>query len=179
MKVEKICAEAVRACCLGENSPLEQELLRAGSLRRLADGGYEVFSREAADGKGERAEAGDFVKLDSASLPYPNTRALFLANHVLRDGRYVQTPQILEAWDLSMPVPEEIRFLLDSGRLCIDESDPTRTFRAELWGAPLSAPRDAAVLYHKVCRGPDGRVESVSFRFVAREEFEKSYRVVG
>lgn len=178
MKVIKLCDGPVTACCLGENSPLERELLDNGLLRLRPEGGYEVFSQEVAGFTGERAEAGDYVKVDSSGKPYPNKRDFFLNHHELREGNWYQIPQPMEAWELSMPENEAVRFMVEKKGLRIDESDPAHTFRAALWGTELTAAHDAVILYHKVRYAPDGGIEGLSFRFIARDEFEKTYQVI-
>ena len=72
----------VNAYCLGQSSGMEQELIRLGRIRLLPDGAYELMSQEAKNGTGQRADAGDYFKVDEVEgvyYPYPNSR--FLAHN--------------------------------------------------------------------------------------------------
>ena len=51
-------------------------------------------------------------------------------------------------------------------------------YRARLWGAELSAPRDAVLVFYRVERDEGGAIVDMRYNFVAREEFDKSYRIV-
>ena len=168
----------VVACRLGDGSELEKRLIASGALRRLPDGRYEVFSREAVNTGGELAEAGSYVKVDHAGFPYPNSAEFFLANHVETDGGYVQRSRPREAWQVGQPVSDAVRFLLDSGRLTIDRQNPDRYFSAQLWGTLLSARQDAVIVFYEIRRTAEGRVADAQFSFVAREEFDRNYDIL-
>jgi len=175
-KVRKKKGNVVRACCLGSGSPLELELMQRGCIRRLPDGGYEIFSREAKDGRGELASAGDYVKLDAGGNPYPNDRAFFEANHDWIDGEnYCQRSRTVSAWQLGDAPCDAIDFLLERGRLHIDPQSEEKYFSAVLWGAPLSAARDAVIVFYAIERDDQGGVADVDFNFVVREEYEAAY----
>lgn len=178
MIVIKRAGLPVNACRLGEDNPLEAKLIREGRLRRLTDNAYEVFTRESGDKAGERAAVGDFVKVDWGGWPYPVRAEDFLADHVLRDGGYVQIPRPLKAWSAECPPSEELRWALEHGRLTLDEKDPAHYFRAELWGTVLTAPRDAVLLLYRIERDAAGQITDMDFNFVVREEFAHSYRVL-
>ncbi len=165
------------ACCLGENSPLEQELIRMKKLRRNGDGTYEVFSRESGNDKGQTARAGDFVKLDGKGCPYPNRREDFLSRHQRHGGRWIQLPQILSAWEKGRPVCRELDFLLNTDRLRLDPENSEQYFSAELWGTTLTAPEDAVLVFYNV-EETEGVITGVEFNFVARDEFCRSYEIV-
>ena len=172
MLVMKKTDSPVRACRLGEDSPLERELLKQGLLRRLPDGGWEVFSQETGTAGGQIARAGDFVKVDGSGRPYPNSRVYFLANHRLAEGRWYQLPKPLQAWQWGEAVPPELKELLESGRLRIEAREEERFFQAELWGTTLTAARNAVILFSR----EEG--EALRFRFVARRDFEESYTIL-
>ena len=179
MRVKKRQDILIRACRLGDGSPLERELLESGGLR-ISPNGYEVFSQEAQNGAGEVAQPGDYVKIDSAGVPYPNDRAFFEAGHIHVEGEfYRQITKPLNAWQAGDEPCEVIDFLRGTGRLVINENDPGRYFSAFLWGAPLSAARDAVVVFYTVKRDPDGNIQDVNFNFVERKEFERTYEVLG
>lgn len=166
----------LRACRLGDGSPLEAELVRSGLVVRREDGRYEVRSLEARGMPGELAEAGDYVKLDSRGRPYPNERAFFEANHVrVGENSYRQISRAVGVWFAGDEMCPEIDFLLRSGRLTIDPADAAHYFSAELWGTRLRAAKDAAVVIYSAKRGPDGSIVEVSFNFVERREFERTY----
>ena len=56
--------------------------------------------------------------------------------------------------------------------------DPEHYFNAFLWGAELSAARDAAVIFYSVDRDGTGGIADISFNFVAAKEFEESYEIL-
>ena len=178
MLVMKREGTRVRACCLGEDSPMEKDLIDRGLLTTLPDGTYRVKSREAGEGPGQAAKPGDYVKLDSEGYPYPNSREFFLCNHEKVGEEYVQIPRQLEAWAWGEPESEALDWAKRSGRLSLSEDDPDHAFRSEQWGTSLSAPSDAVLVFYSVKRADDGSIADLSFNFVVREEFEKSYRIV-
>lgn len=55
----------VQAYCLGEDSPMERQLIIEGAIHKLSDNTYEMFSQEAVNGHGEIARKGDFFKVDT------------------------------------------------------------------------------------------------------------------
>ena len=171
----------VNAYCLGQGSGMEQFLLELGRIRRLPDGGYELMSQEAKNGVGQRAEAGDYFKVaqvDGAYFPYPNSRAYFLDNHTHLEGDcYEQKVLPLAIWQWGDGPFDAVDHLLETGKLTLDHGEETRFFNAFLWGAALSAARDATVVFYDIVRDASGAVEDVSFNFVAKEEFERSYTV--
>lgn len=177
MTVIKREAPPVTACCLGEGSGLERELLARGLLARDGED-YRVFSREAAGETGQLALRGDFVKLDAGGFPYPNARADFLQNHRQTPAGWVQVPVPLEAWAFGQPEMEALRWALTHGGLTLHADDAARFYRARLWGAELSAPRDAVLVFYRVERDEGGAIVDMRYNFVAREEFDKSYRIV-
>jgi hypothetical protein len=177
MKIVKIARE-LDAWELGAGTDTEARLLREEKLRRLPDGTYLVFSRET-DAQGQIAQAGDYIKIDSAGFPYPNRRNYFLDNHIpLGDCRYRQKTPVLDAWTREEPMPPAVRFLLDTGLLRIDEQAPAHYFRAFLWDAELFAARDAVVVLDRVTRDENGEITGVDFHFIARQEFEITHKIV-
>ena len=59
----------------------------------------------------------------------------------------------------------------------VDEGQgrPERFFNAFLWGADLSAPQDATVIFYEIIRDASGSITDVSFNFVVKEVFARSY----
>ena len=52
-----------------------------------------------------------------------------------------------------------------------------RYFQAFLYGAPLSAARDAVLVFYEVNRDKTGTIQEIDFCFVARDIFEQVYRI--
>lgn len=174
-------SKKVTAYCLGAHSSAEEALLREGAIRLLPDGNYELFSLEATGGKGEIAHPGDYFKVvvaDGKSYPYPNSREFFLVNHrALGGDEYEQTAHPLAIWRAGDPVGEEIRFLLERGRLTLRPEDPQHYFNAFLWGSQLSAAQDATLILYSVDRDARGAITDISFGFISAEEFSRTYRL--
>ncbi len=167
----------VQAWELGAGTEKEKALILSGKLRACPDGTYEVFSRECAGGAGQRARAGDFIKADDEGFPWPNGREWFLRNHQLLEGDwYRQVSGPVKIWRKEDAVTEEIRFLLDSGRLRIHPEDPPRYFSAYLWETEETAASDAVIVFSGVKKDPEGRISEVLFNFVERGYFQKHYR---
>ena len=168
----------VQAWELGAGTDMEREMTASGKIIAHPDGSYELFSREASEGKGQMARAGDFFKVN-AGYPHPNERAFFLQNHrPLGDDRYLQKAEPLKIWRLGEPETEEIRFLVDEGRLQVHPGDPERYFTAELWGTEETAPSDAAILFYSVDRDPEERITGIEFNFVVKEYLDANYTVI-
>ena len=171
----------VNAYCLGQDSEMEQLLIRLDRIRQLPDGGYELMSQEAKNGAGEQAEAGDYFKVDLVDgvyFPYPNSRAYFLKNHTHIEGdRYEQKVVPLAIWQWGDAPCDVVTYLLETGKLRLDHGDEERFFNAFLWGADLSAAQDATVVFYDIVRDASGAVKDVSFNFVVKEEFERSYTI--
>ena len=169
----------VKAYCLGNGSEMEHLLLRLGRILLLPDGAYELISQEAKNGVGERAVAGDYFKVDDVDgvyYPYPNSREYFLNNHTHVEGEtYEQKARPLAIWQWGDGPCDAIDYLLEQGKLTLNHADPERFFNAFLWGADLSAARDATVVFYDILRDTDGAVTDVSFNFVVKDEFERSY----
>ena len=176
MLVQKT-AQKVRAWCLGEDSPMERKLTRDGRLLREADGTYRVMSQEN-NTQGQIVPPGDYIKVDSTGAPYPNSREFFLQylTHIEGDW-YWQAAPLRKAWCREEEICPEVEYLMESGRLRIDESNPERYYNAFLWGAELHAAKDAVIIFDH--RDTPEDLSSVGFRFITREEFCLTYRIVG
>ena len=172
----------VTAYPLGAGHPMEETLLREGAILRLSDGSYELFSQEAVNGHGQCAQAGDYFKVDTVAgrhYPYPNSREYFLSNHThLTGDEYEQVNKPLLIWQSSDEPTEEVRWLVDTGRLTLKPQEPDRFFNAFLWGADLSAAADATLLFYSVDRDASGAITDINFNFVAKPEFEASYTIL-
>lgn len=172
----------VKAYPLGAEHPMEAQLIEEGAIRRLSDGSYALFSQEAVNGQGQIAQAGDYFKVDTVDgrhYPYPNDREFFLNNHIHLDGdEYEQINKPLQVWQVGDGFCEEIRWLVDAGRLTLKPQDPDHYFNAFLWGADLSADADATLVFYSVDRDQSGAITEISFNFVAKPEFEDSYILI-
>lgn len=166
----------MRAWQLGAGSPMEQQMIREGRIVLREDGSYELYSQEAVNGSGELAEKGDFFKVDSTGAPYPNSRERFLSTHCRIEGdAYLQQSSPVQVWMTGDPETEEIRWLLETGRLTLHPEDSSHYFQAFLWGAHLSAARDAVLVIYQCSRDEQGRLRDVEFNFVAASEFRRDY----
>lgn len=172
----------VKAYPLGEGHPMEAALIAEGAIRRLPDGNYALFSQEAVNGSGQIARPGDYFKVDTIDgrhYPYPNDREFFLANHVhLTGDEYEQINKPLLVWQAGDEPTEELRWLVDTGRLTLKPQEPTHFFNAFLWGADLSAAADATLVFYSVDRDSSGAITDISFNFVARAQFESDYVLI-
>lgn len=169
----------VKAWQLGQNTPMEQWMIQEGKIRCHPLGRYEVFSQEALGKTGQLAGAGDYFKVDNAGFPYPNEKRYFEANHEHLGGDdYRQIPKPLDAWLLGDPMNEVIEFLLEHKELRISPDRPEACFQAPLWGSLLTAAADAVLVIYRQDRDEEGRIQDVEFNFVARAEFDRTYRFV-
>lgn len=169
----------VQAYELGAGREMERLLIEEGAIRREADGSYQLFSQEAANGEGQVARTGDFFKVDTVDgrrYPYPNKRDWFLERHTPLGGdRYEQRAVPVPIWTKDDPPCDAVDYLLRSGRLRIEPEDSAHYFNASLWGAPLSAAEDAVIVFHRLERNEDGTIRRLSFNFVERTVFERDY----
>jgi len=172
----------VKAYPLGANHPMEAALIAEGAIRLRADGSYELFSQEAVNGSGQIACAGDYFKVDTIDgrhYPYPNARAWFQENHTHISGdEYEQKLKPLQIWQVGDEMPDEVRWLVDQGRLTLKPEDPAHYFNAFLWGTDESAASDATLIFHSVDRDAEGRIIDASFNFVAKREFDDCYTIL-
>lgn len=174
--VQKNQGKVVKAFVLGAGSALEQKMIEEGKIVLHENGEYEIFSQEANSGAGEVAVAGKYCKIDNKGRPYPNDPEYFIPNHRHIEGdEYEQIPQPLAAWEATEEKDEVVQYLIDTGKLVISEDDESKYFGAMLWGAWLTAAKDAVVIFYDVKRDEEGNITFVDFNFVAREEFNLTY----
>lgn len=170
----------VYAYCLGEDSDMEKLLLRKGKLRRQGDS-YQVFSQEAVNGQGQLAVRGDYIKVDMVEgelFPYPNRQDFFLKNHQqIQDNLYRQRIHSVPIWQADDPVCQEIEYLLRQGILVINQESAKHYFGAYIWNTYLSASRDATVVFYEITEDSRGEISGIDFNFVAKEEFQRMYRI--
>lgn len=171
----------VKAYCLGAGSDMEATLIREGAIKKRQDGTYELFSQEAVNGTGEIAKAGDYFKVDIVDgrhYPYPNSKQFFEENHIhIAGDEYEQKEKPLAFWKAEDPMCEEIQYLIRNGRLTLKQEDPERYFNAFLWGADLSAAKDATVVFYNIDKNEEGEITDISFNFVAAKDSNENYRI--
>ena len=160
----------------GAGSDMEQQLIRSGKLIAHDDGSYEVFTKEATEGKGQMAHTGDYFKVDDEGFPSPCERDWFKKNHEhLEADWYLQIAKPLKIWRKGDDESEEIRFLIDNGALTINEEDPAHYFSAFLWGTMETAPSDAIIVFYSVNRDDNAKISSITFNFVDYGYFKENY----
>ena len=178
MKFARKRPVSVKAWQLGRGSSTELLLLQEGRLRLTADRHYELLSQESGS-TGELAEYGDWFKIDGDGFPYPNKAAWFSAHHRhIKDDLYEQISEPLPVWFAGDAPTPEIEWLLHTERLTLKPEDEAHYFNAFLWGAPLSSPIDSALVMYAVDRDEQGSIIDISFNFVARSEFDRTYEMV-
>lgn len=102
LSVIKNKGKIINAYQLGSKHPVIENLISCGKILDLKNGQYEIYSQEAINGekRGEIAQVGDWIKIDSKGFPYPNDKKFFEKNHRHLDGdRFEQIPKKLYAWD--------------------------------------------------------------------------------
>ena len=175
--VIKKSGKKVFAYELGAGSVMEKRFISEGKIKVRADGTYELFSQECNSGSGEIAHPGDFFKVDGSGFPYPNERIWFDANHRHIEGEcYEQLPKPLEAWEYGDEIDERIEFLVMKKGLILNPKAPKEYFGAKLWKSWLTAAKDAVLVFYSITRDESGNIIDADFNFVARAEFEASYR---
>lgn len=163
----------------GAGSDMEQQMIHSGRIIAHPDGTYEVFSKEATEGKGQMANTGDYFKVDSTGYPSPCERDWFIKNHEhLEDDWYQQIAEPLMIWRKEYPETEEIRFLIDNGALHINIDEPGKYFSALLWGTMETAPSDAVIVFYAVNRDEEEKITSIRFNFVDAEYFKANYKEI-
>lgn len=169
----------VRAYRLGDESTVVDGLMAEGGIRQRADGSFEVFSQEVKGTFGEHADPGDYIKIDSAGCPYPNSAAYFESRHRhIAEDFYEQRPQTVDIWMAGDPAGPEIRYLVEHRGLSFHADDPERYFQAPLWGTLLSAAEDAVIVFYRIERSGTGEITDVEFNFVAGDEFARTYELL-
>lgn len=178
-KIIKKSGEAIRAYKLGESDPMIETLIKEGKIKWKEDGTWEIFSQEAVDGRGEIACSGDYIKVDHAGCPYPNSAEYFEKHHRYIGGNdYEQITNAMDAWDAEEEMCPEIEFLIRHKDLSIHEETPERYFEAPLWGSILSAARDAILIFYDIRKDETGQIKDIDFNFISRSEFEKTYDII-
>lgn len=163
----------------GAGSDMEKQLIGTGRLIAHPDGSYEVFTKEATEGKGQMAHIGDFFKVDEIGFPSPCERDWFKKNHKHIEGNwYLQTAKPLKIWRKGDPETEEYRFLIASGALNVNTEDPSKYFSAFLWGTKETAPENATIVFYSINRDEDEKITSIIFNFVDAEYFRNNYRIL-
>lgn len=172
----------VNAYQLGSDNAVIKELMGKGKVWDLGEGRYEIHSQEAVNGAagGEKAKAGDWIKLDSTGSPYPNDKEYFESNHRHIEGdAFEQLPKPLPAWDANLEMCPEVAFLVEKKGLIIDEASAERRYTAELWGTTEVAAENAMIVFYSISYDDAGNVTDCDWNFVERGEFDRTYSVIG
>ena len=163
----------------GAGSDMEQKMISTERIIKHPNGTYEVFSKEATEGKGQMANTGDYFKVDPEGFPSPCEREWFQKNHKhIEDNWYLQIAKPLKIWRKDDPESEEIRFLIDNGALKINTEDPEHYFSAFLWGTMETAPSDAIIVFYSINRNDSGTISSITFNFVDAGYFKDNYNII-
>lgn len=163
----------------GAGSDMEQKMIHTERIIKHPNGTYEVFSKEATEGKGQMANTGDYFKVDTEGFPSPCERDWFKKNHEhIEDDWYLQIAKPLKIWRKDDPESEEIRFLIENDALKINKDDPEHYFSAELWGTMETAPSNAIIVFYSVNRDDTGKITSITFNFVDAEYFKGNYKII-
>lgn len=183
-EVIKNKGKLVKAFQLGSDNAVLKGLIKDGKICDLKDGRYIIYSREAVNGAcgGEKAMAGDWIKVDSKGYPYPNDQAFFEKNHRHIEGEgdtFEQLPKPLKAWDAKLKMCSEIRFLVENKGLIIDETSKNRRYTAQLWGTTEVAAENAMIVFYRISYDDAGNVTDCDWNFVERAEFDKTYSIIG
>ncbi len=172
-------AASLQAWQLGSGSPMEKEMIAQGKMKHLADGTYELITRETPDGKGEIARKGDYFKLDPDGNPYPNGQDFFESRHRhLQDDWYIQESLPVYFWTEGDPVCEEMRYLIDHDLLHINPDKPERYYSAFLWGTDQFAASEDIIIFSSIDRNPNGLIRDINFYFIERSVFERTYVII-
>ena len=177
LRVIKNKGTTVKAYQLGSNHEVIKKLMEQGKIRDLGEGRFAVYSQEAINGKegGEIGVAGDWIKVVGSGGPYPNDKEFFEANHRRIEGdTFEQIPKVLYAWNRKCGMCPEIRFLMETRGLKINEKSFEQYYSAKLWGTTEAA-ADAMLVFYDIQYKEDGSVKDATFNFVARDAFEKTY----
>lgn len=179
MLVIKKNGKVVKAYRLGEDNPVILQFINEGKIKKTGDGIYELFSKEAVNGKGQVAYDGYYARVDSDGYVYPNSDKYVAENlrHISGDD-YEVVPTAVKAWEVSEGMIPEIDFLIANKGLVIDESCYDKYFSAPLWGTILSAAKNAVIIFYSIKYNDDGSIDDIDFNFVEREEFERTYNIL-
>ena len=164
---------------LGDNTEAEQQMINEGKIIVHEDR-FELFSQETkGKSTGETAYAGDYFKIDSSGYPYPNGRERFeRVNICVGENLYREKPATYQTWEVADGMCPEIAYLVEKGLLRIDEDNEEAYFNATLWGADLSAAKNAHIVVYSVEYREDGEVEKIDFNLVADQQFRETYDFV-
>ena len=171
----------VKAYQLGSDNAVIKELMQNGKICYLGENRYEIYSQEAVHGVvgGEKAMAGDWIKLDSIGNPYPNDKEYFEANHRHIEGNtFEQFPKPLSAWDAKLEMCPEVTFLIEKKGLIINLASSDRRYTVQLWGTTEVAAEDAMIVFYNISYDNAGNVAECDWNFVERGEFDSTYSVI-
>ncbi len=178
MMIVRKTATQVQAYELGTTHKVIEQLIREGKVIPKDNNTFEIISQEAApSGHGEVMQAGDFIKVDSSGMPYPNSRQFFEENFIKVEGdTYEQKSKDLYAWAAGMAMCPEIEFLIAHKGLEIHPESAEKYFSAPLWGTTEYAAKNAVIIFYQIMYEKN-EISDIDFNFVERGEFEKTYEI--
>jgi hypothetical protein len=176
MKKVRKKAMLSRAFQLGRGDLLEKTYIKNGLIKKEEDF-YQVFSLEVGGGKkGERAESGDFVKIDIEGNIYPNKKDFFLENHKkISKNYYLTRPKTILARDRFEEKSDLIEKLVEKGLLKINETSKDKYFEADIYKTRLFGKKDDLILIYSH-QGSDPA--DWDFNIIDRKIFEKTYQIL-
>lgn len=164
----------VMAFRLGRENPLEAYFMKLNKLRKNKDG-YEVFSKETRDGRGQEAKIDDFIKIDREEEIYPVKAWDFEKNHkFLSANIYLEADKVRKAFRADDLDGEIISYLMDRGFLKISE-DPDNYFVGQVRSGLVYGKKDDYLLiYSEDMDGPC----KYDFNFVDKDIFDQTYEIL-
>lgn len=164
----------VMAFRLGKENPLENYFMNLNKLRKNKYG-YEVFSKETREARGQKAEIGDFIKIDKQEDMYPVKTWDFEKNHkIISANIYLEADKVRKAFRVDYLDGEIISYLMDKGFLQI-LGDPDQYYMARVnSGIVYGRKDDYLLIYSEDMDGPC----KYDFNFVDKDIFEKTYEIL-
>ncbi len=164
----------VMAFSLGSENPFEDYFIDLGKLRKNKDS-YEVFSKETRGGRGQKADIGDFIKIDKQEDIYPVKAWDFEKNHkIISANIYLEASKVRKAFRASDLDGEIISYLMNKGFLQI-LGDPDQYYMARVGSGLVYGRKDDYLLIYS--EDMEGTCK-YDFNFVDKEVFEKTYEVL-
>lgn len=164
----------VMAFRLGRENPLEDYFIDIGKLRKNKES-YEIFSKETRGDRGQKADIGDFIKIDKQEDIYPVKAWDFGKNHkILSSNIYLEANRVRKAFRAGDLDGEIISYLMDRGFLNLSE-DPDKYFVGQVRsGLIYGKKEDYLLIYSEDMDGPC----KYDFNFVDKDIFEKTYEIL-
>ena len=164
----------VMAFKLGSENPLEEYFIDVGKLRKNKDT-YEVFSKETRGDRGQKADIGDFIKIDKQEDIYPVKAWDFEKNHkIISANIYLEASKVRKAFKASDLDGEIFSYLMNKGFLQI-LGDPDQYYMARVGSGLVYGRKDDYLLIYS--EDMEGTCK-YDFNFVDKDVFEKTYEIL-